>query len=229
MLPYVRSHDGALHAMGDVAPVDDDVHHVALFAPADSPGAAGRLRLTNRGGQTLRADITGIDDAGASPGGTASVEIAAGASVLLTAAELEAGGANLRGGLARSLRNADGDVGAPSPDADGDVGAPGGASAHPGGASARHGGLDLPRLGDGQGQWRLRIASDGDLAVMNLIETSDPDRAGRRADGGRQSVAVASGNPTVTSIRSGARCRRAAWKTPSGLSRSIRSSRHRRW
>ncbi len=174
VLPYVRSHDGALHAMGDVAPVDDDVHHVALFAPADSPGAAGRLRLTNRGGQTLRADITGIDDAGASPGGTVSVEIAAGASVVLTAAELEAGGANLRGALARSIQNADGDVGAPSPDADGDVGAPSGSDVGaPGGASVHPGGRDLPRLGDGQGQWRLRIASDGDLAVMNLIETSD--------------------------------------------------------
>ena len=167
VLPYVRSHDGALHAMGDVAPVVDDVHRVALFAPADSLGATGKLRLTNRGGQTLRADITGIDDAGASPGGTVSVEIAAGASVVLTAAGLEAGGANLGGGLARSLRNADEDVGAPSPDADGDVGLPSGRD------SAYPGGQGLPRLGDGQGQWRLRVASDGDLAVMNLIETSD--------------------------------------------------------
>ncbi len=174
VLPWVRSHDGALHTMGEVAPVDDDVHRVALFAPADSLDATGKLRLTNRGGRTLRAEITGIDDAGASPGGTVSVELAAGASVLLTAAELEASGANLRGGLARSLRNADGDVGAPSPDADGDVGAPSGSDVGaPGGASVHPGGRDLPRLGDGQGQWRLRIASDGDLAVMNLIETSD--------------------------------------------------------
>ena len=126
VLPYVRSHDGMLHAMGDVAPVVNDVHRVALFNPADSPDAASRLRLTNRGGQALRADITGIDDTGASPGGMVSVEIGTDASVLLTAAELEAGGSNLLGAL-----------------------------------------------GDGEGQWRLDIASEGDLAVMNLVETSD--------------------------------------------------------
>ena len=124
--PYARTADGALSPMGDVAPAADNVHRVALFHPADSPDAAGRLRLTNRGAQALRADITGIDDAGVSPGGIASVEIAARESVLLAAAELEAGGSNLLGAL-----------------------------------------------GDGEGNWRLRIASDGDLAVMNLIETSD--------------------------------------------------------
>ena len=126
VLPYVRTTDGTLSAMGDVAPVTDNVHRVALFNPADSPDAASKLRLTNRGSQALRADITGIDDTGASPGGMVSVEIASDESVLLTAAELETGGSNLLGAL-----------------------------------------------GDGEGQWRLDIASDGDLAVMNLAETSD--------------------------------------------------------
>ena len=126
VLPHARTADGTLSAMADVAPVADNVHRVALFNPADSADAASRLRLTNRGAQALRADITGIDDAGASPGGMVSVEIAAHASVSLTATELEAGGSNLLGAL-----------------------------------------------GDGAGQWRLDIASTGDLAVMNLVETSD--------------------------------------------------------
>ena len=126
VLPYARTADGALSAMGEVVAAEDNVHRVALFIPADSPDAAGRLRLTNRGGQALRATIAGIDDTGASPGGMVSVEIAADESVLLTAAELETGGSNLLGAL-----------------------------------------------GDGEGQWRLAIASDGDLAVMNLIETTD--------------------------------------------------------
>ena len=126
VLPYVRTTDGTLSAMADVAPVADNVHRVALFNPADSPEAASRLRLTNRGAQALRATIAGIDDTGASPGGIVSVEIAADKSVLLTAAELESGGAGLLGAL-----------------------------------------------GDGEGQWRLDIASDGDLAVMNLVETPD--------------------------------------------------------
>ena len=110
VLPYARTADGMPHAMGDVAPVVDGAHRVALFNPADSPDAASRLRLTNRGAQALRADITGVDqpgrtgaarghDAGSSPGGIVSVEIAARASVLLTAAELEADGVHLQSAL----------------------------------------------------------------------------------------------------------------------------------
>ena len=130
VLPHARAADGTLSAMGDIVAAEDNVHRVALFHPADGPDAASKLRLTNRSAQALRADITGIDDAGASPGGiraaSVSVEIAAHASVLLTAAELETGGSHLLGAL-----------------------------------------------GDGEGQWRLDIASDGDLAVMNLVETPD--------------------------------------------------------
>ena len=130
VLPHARAADGTLSAMGDIVAAEDNVHGVALFNPADSPDTASRLRLTNRGAKALRADITGIDDAGASPGGiraaSVSVEIEAHASVLLTAAELETGGSHLLGAL-----------------------------------------------GDGEGQWRLRIASEGHLAVMNLVETPD--------------------------------------------------------
>ena len=130
VLPHARAADGTLSAMGDIVAAEDNVHRVALFNAADSPDATGLLRLTNRGAQALRANITGVDDAGASPGGiraaSVSVEIEADASVWLAAAELEAGGSHLLGAL-----------------------------------------------GDGEGQWRLDIASDGDLAVMNLVETSD--------------------------------------------------------
>ena len=126
VLPYARTADGTMSGLGETVAAENNVHRVALFGAADSPDAVGRLRLTNRGAQALRADIIGIDDAGASPGGTVSVEIAAHASVSLTAAELEAGGSNLLGAL-----------------------------------------------DDGAGQWRLRIASAGNLAVMNLVETSD--------------------------------------------------------
>ena len=124
---YVRAADGTLSEMGGVAaPSADNVHRLALFHPADSSDAASLLRLTNRGGQALVANITGIDDTGASPGGVVSVEIGAHGSVMLTAAELESGGADLLGAL-----------------------------------------------GDGGGAWRLDVVSDGDLAVMNLVETPD--------------------------------------------------------
>ena len=126
VLPYARTADGTMSGLGETVAAENNVHRVALFGAADSPDAASRLRLTNRGAQALRADIIGIDDTGAAPGGMVSVEIAAQASVSLTAAELESGGSHLLGAL-----------------------------------------------GDGAGQWRLRIASAGDLAVMNLVETSD--------------------------------------------------------
>ena len=126
VLPHARAASGTLSAMGETVAAESNVHRVALFGAADSPDATGRLRLTNRGAQALRADIIGIDDTGTAPGGMVSVEIAAHASVSLTAAELEAGGSNLLGAL-----------------------------------------------GDGAGQWRLDIASAGNLAVMNLVETSD--------------------------------------------------------
>ena len=126
VLPYARATDGVLSALGGVAPSADNIHRVALFNSADSSDAASLLRLTNRGGEALMANITGIDDTGASPGGVVSVEVGAHESVVLTAAALEAGDTNLLGAL-----------------------------------------------GDGEGQWRLRIASDGDLAVMNLVETPD--------------------------------------------------------
>ena len=124
---YVRAADGTLSEMGGVAaPSADNVHRLALFHPADSSDAASLLRLTNRGGQALVANITGIDDTGASPGGVVSVEVGAHGSVMLTASELESGGADLLGAL-----------------------------------------------GDGGGAWRLDVVSDGDLAVMNLVETPD--------------------------------------------------------
>ena len=124
---YVRAADGTLSEMGGAAaPSADNVRRLALFHPADSSDAASLLRLTNRGGQALVANITGIDDTGASPGGVVSVEVGAHGSVMLTASELESGGADLLGAL-----------------------------------------------GDGGGAWRLDVASDGDLAVMNLVETPD--------------------------------------------------------
>ena len=135
--PYVRAYDGRLAPMHAIAEVEQSIHDVPTFTPAggaandssSNPAGSlnpaglhqtGLLRLINRGHEALTARITGTDDSGM-PSGEVSVDMAAGESVLLTAAELEGGTAGLRG-----------------------------------------------RLGDGEGMWRLNVASGGDLAVMSL-------------------------------------------------------------
>ena len=101
VLPYVRAYDGLLAPMRAVAEAERGVHRVSTFAPANDPGAPGQtglLRLINRGGEALTAHIAGTDDSGATSGDV-SLAIPAGASVLLTAAELEGGASGLRGAL----------------------------------------------------------------------------------------------------------------------------------
>ena len=122
VLSYIRTADGFLTAMHDIAPVSDDVHRVATFNPGSNLNQVSLLRLVNRREGVATATITGIDDDGVSPGGPVRVDVPAGAAVTLTAEELEKGAAGLRG-----------------------------------------------RLGDGRGKWRLQIASDADLGVVNLL------------------------------------------------------------
>ena len=50
-----------------------------------------RLRLINPGEAAVAVTITGIDDAGESPGGAVTLSIAAGVAQTLTAAQLESG------------------------------------------------------------------------------------------------------------------------------------------
>ena len=121
VLSYVRTVDGLLTAMHDIAPVSDNVHRVATFNPASNLDQASSLRIFNSGGADAAATITGIDDHGASSG-PVRIDVPAGAAVTLTAEELEEGTAGLRG-----------------------------------------------VLGDGRGKWRLRVESDGDLGVVNLL------------------------------------------------------------
>ena len=145
---YAHGVGGAMNDLDAVAPVVDGIHQVPLFNPADGTGATSALRLVNRGGEALRAWIAGTDDAGFSPGAGVSVDIPAGASMRLNAADLEAGAHGLRGAL-----------------------------------------------GDGQGHWRLRVASTGDLAVMSLLEGADGALANLS---GAASAELASGTHAVS-------------------------------
>ena len=91
-LAYIRTPaDGFLTSMHDlVTEGDDGRHRVPIFNPGSNIDQVSRLRLINPGDRTATVTITGIDDAGASPGGEVEVSVPARASTTLDAAELEA-------------------------------------------------------------------------------------------------------------------------------------------
>ena len=90
-LSYIRTTDGFLTAMHDVAPVGEEAYRVVTFNPASNTNQVSRLRLVNPGDQPAEATIAGVDDAGASPGDGVEVSIPAGHALTLTSEELESG------------------------------------------------------------------------------------------------------------------------------------------
>ena len=95
VLSYIRTVDGFLAAMHDTVPARDSLFHVATFNPGANVDQESRLRLVNPTAEAAGVVITGVDDAGASPGTAIALEVPAGASVTLTASELESStGAN---------------------------------------------------------------------------------------------------------------------------------------
>ena len=100
MLAYIRTGDGFLTAMHDVAPSTEAGHRVVTFNPGKNTAQASRLRLINPGAETAEVRITGIDDKGESPGGAVELSVPAGAARTLGAQQLESGeGAGLTGAL----------------------------------------------------------------------------------------------------------------------------------
>ena len=99
-LAYIRTSDGFVTAMHNVAPVTGRNHRVRFFNPGSNTRQVSRLRLTNPGSATARVEITGRDDAGdPAPGGDVGLTLPGEASRTLTAQALEAGGAGLTGRL----------------------------------------------------------------------------------------------------------------------------------
>ena len=91
VLAYIRTQDGFLTSMHELAPSRDNAQRVAFFNPGSNVQQVSTLRLTNRGDGSTTATITGVDDAGAL-GGLVFVVVPAGRTVELTAAQLEQGG-----------------------------------------------------------------------------------------------------------------------------------------
>ena len=99
VLSYVRTADGLLTAMHDMAPSEGGRHRVAFFNPASNHRRASVLRLVNPGEEAAAVSIAGVDDRGESPGSEVTTTIPAGASRTFTAAALESGDEGLEGAL----------------------------------------------------------------------------------------------------------------------------------
>ena len=97
-LAYIRTEDGFLTAMHDVAPAAATRHRVATFNPGDNTNQRSILRLVNADDEPAEVTITGTDDAGVASG-SVGLTLPAGASRSLTAEELEAGGRSFEGAL----------------------------------------------------------------------------------------------------------------------------------
>ena len=98
VLSYIRTEDGFVTAMHDVAPVADGEHRVAILNPTVNPDQVSRLRLINPTAEDAEVVMTGVDDDGASPGTAVVIDLPAGESATLRPPDLETG-AGLDGAL----------------------------------------------------------------------------------------------------------------------------------
>ena len=122
---YMRTEDGLLTGMNDLIPLTSVGYFVPIFNPGRNPNQVSWLRLTNTGDRSARVRITGVDDAGRSPGSEVSLRVAPGQTRLFSASMLESGtGSGVDGAL-----------------------------------------------GTGTGKWRLTVASNVRIDVMNLLES----------------------------------------------------------
>lgn len=99
VLSYIRTPDGFLTSMGDVVPRTENRHRVPIFNPGRNTNEASRLRLINAGGEDVQVTITGVDDAGRTPGDGVRLSIPPGGVRSATAADLERGAAGFEGSI----------------------------------------------------------------------------------------------------------------------------------
>ena len=90
-LSYIRTEDGFLTAMHDVAPLAEMGYQVPILNPGGNRNQVSLLRLVNPAAEAAMVTITGIDDAGVSPGRPINLSLEAGATRTLSAQEMESG------------------------------------------------------------------------------------------------------------------------------------------
>ena len=99
VLSYIRTDDGFLTSMHDVAPGVENRHRVAIFNPGRNQNQVSRLRLINPGQEPVQVTITGTGGDGRPSSGEVSATIPAGAARSFTAAQLESGTMDTQGAL----------------------------------------------------------------------------------------------------------------------------------
>lgn len=102
VMSMIRTNDGFLTGVNDVAPNTGGVHEVYFANPASNTSKVTFLRIVNKDTVAGTASISGFDDDGV-PSGTITFDLAANASIQLTAMDLENGNAGK--GLSGSLGN----------------------------------------------------------------------------------------------------------------------------
>ncbi|MYH13836.1 MAG: leucine-rich repeat protein [Gammaproteobacteria bacterium] len=149
VLAYVRSEDGFLTAIHDVAAFEGGRHWAPFFNPGSNHRQLSRLRLVNPTRRAVEVSVVGADDYGGAPPnrGAAWITVPAGAALTLDAAELEAG--LVSGGYMRALESGE------NPWIDETYS----------GYWARH------PLGDGSGKWRLSVSAEQGVLVQSLLES----------------------------------------------------------
>ena len=104
VMAYARSHPcGFLTSLHDMAPCAANRCQIAIFNPASNQNQRSLLRLINPGAEAVSVTITGVDDAGQSPGGPVRFDLPAGAARTLGAAQLESEASDGREGLRGAL------------------------------------------------------------------------------------------------------------------------------
>ena len=97
-LAYVRTEDGFVTGMHDLAADVDGVVDVPFVNPGSNTSQESSLRLINPGGVDAKVTISGLDDIGiVPPYGLVRLTLPAGESRSITARQLEAGAEGLRG------------------------------------------------------------------------------------------------------------------------------------
>jgi hypothetical protein len=100
VLSYIRTREGFLTSMHDLVAESGGAHRVVIFNPGRNRSLVSWLRVVNAGTQGAEVRIEGIDATGASSDGTVELSLAAGASRMLSAQQLESGeGEGLSGSL----------------------------------------------------------------------------------------------------------------------------------
>ena len=147
VLAYVRTVDGFLTAMHDVAAFEGGRRWAPFFNPGSNHRQVSRLRLVNPTPRAAKVTVVGTDDAGGAPPqrGAAWITIPARAALTLDAPELEAGVVSQ---YFLDLMDR-------------------GASVN----ETHSGYWDREPLGDGTGKWQLSVAAEPGVLVQSLLES----------------------------------------------------------